>query len=189
MDHDPLMTGLDHDPQGLAALCSRAECSASRPNKEKTFANTRYEGEWSRGCPGPASLVRISAGGAECHMRTSRCAVGAGLLYQCPGGCRKQCSTSPCDSATGTISQGGPRPGAGRRTVSECLLLSKDSTLRSYRFMSTYMPLNAPGSLSKGQYLDLLAYLLAANGYSSGLHELTANNEELKGIKHLEPQN
>jgi cytochrome c len=56
-----------------------------------------------------------------------------------------------------------------------------------YRFMSTHMPLNAPGSLSKTQYLDIMAYFLEANGYPSGSHELTANNEELKEIK-IEPQ-
>jgi hypothetical protein len=56
-----------------------------------------------------------------------------------------------------------------------------------YRFMSTHMPLNAPGSLSKSQYLDVLAYLLAMNGYPSGPHELTANNDELDAIK-IEPQ-
>ena len=56
-----------------------------------------------------------------------------------------------------------------------------------YHFMSKHMPLNAPGSLTKTQYLDLLAYLLEANGYAPGSHELTADSAELKDIK-IEPQ-
>lgn len=54
-------------------------------------------------------------------------------------------------------------------------------------FMSKHMPLNAPGSLTKTQYLDLLAYLLEVNGYASGSHELTTDSAELKDIK-IEPQ-
>lgn len=56
-----------------------------------------------------------------------------------------------------------------------------------YHFMSTHMPLTDPGSLSKTQYLDLMAYFLQVNGYASGPNELTANDEELKAIK-IEPQ-
>ncbi len=56
-----------------------------------------------------------------------------------------------------------------------------------YHFMSTHMPLTDPGSLTKTQYLDLMAYFLATNGYASGPNELTANDEELKAIK-IEPQ-
>lgn len=56
-----------------------------------------------------------------------------------------------------------------------------------YHFMSTHMPLTHPGSLTKTQYLDIMAYLLEVNGYASGQHELTASDEELKKIR-IEPQ-
>lgn len=56
-----------------------------------------------------------------------------------------------------------------------------------YDFMSTHMPLTHPGSLTKTQYIDIMAYLLEANGYASGPHPLTASDAELKGIK-IEPQ-
>lgn len=56
-----------------------------------------------------------------------------------------------------------------------------------YDFMSTHMPLTHPGSLTPAQYLDIMAYFLEVNGYPSGAQELTANSEELKGIK-IEPQ-
>ena len=56
-----------------------------------------------------------------------------------------------------------------------------------YHFMSTHMPQTDPGSLSKTQYLDIMAFFLETNGYAAGPHKLTANDQELKGIK-IEPQ-
>jgi mono/diheme cytochrome c family protein len=55
-----------------------------------------------------------------------------------------------------------------------------------YRFMSKHMPLNAPGSLSKAQYLDALAYILKVNGYPSGTQALTDDDSRLAAIK-IEP--
>lgn len=43
-----------------------------------------------------------------------------------------------------------------------------------YDFISKQMPANAPGSLSKTQYLSVIAYLLARNGFPSGSHPLDA---------------
>jgi mono/diheme cytochrome c family protein len=56
-----------------------------------------------------------------------------------------------------------------------------------FHFMSKHMPLNAPGSLSETQYLDIMAYLLEANGYPEGSHALSPNKPELQAIK-IEPQ-
>jgi mono/diheme cytochrome c family protein len=40
--------------------------------------------------------------------------------------------------------------------------------------VSTTMPQSAPGSLSEAQYLDIVAFLLSANGLPAGNTELTA---------------
>jgi hypothetical protein len=48
------------------------------------------------------------------------------------------------------------------------------------------MPANAPGSLSKTQYLDILAYILEVNGYPAGSQQLTADDQKLNQIK-IEP--
>src|SRR5574340_1580302 len=56
-----------------------------------------------------------------------------------------------------------------------------------YHFISTNMPQNAPGSLTKTQYLDLTAYILSFNGYAAGSTSLTADTNALKAIK-IEPQ-
>jgi S-disulfanyl-L-cysteine oxidoreductase SoxD len=55
-----------------------------------------------------------------------------------------------------------------------------------YRTMAKQMPKNAPGSLSKTEYLDVLAYILKVNGYPAGSKQLTADNSELNQIK-IEP--
>ena len=42
-----------------------------------------------------------------------------------------------------------------------------------FAFIHTKMPQNAPGKLAETQYVDILAHLLEANGYSPGATELT----------------
>ena len=55
-----------------------------------------------------------------------------------------------------------------------------------YKTISRQMPKNAPGSLSKTQYLDVLAYILKVNGYPAGPKQLTDDDHELRRIK-IEP--
>jgi mono/diheme cytochrome c family protein len=45
-----------------------------------------------------------------------------------------------------------------------------------YNFIHANMPGNKPGSLSETEYVDLIAYLLRANGYPAGATDLTAAN-------------
>jgi hypothetical protein len=40
---------------------------------------------------------------------------------------------------------------------------------------STNMPLTAPGTLTRDEYLSIMAYLLAKNGHPAGKAVLTAN--------------
>lgn len=92
-----------------------------------------------------------------------------------------------CAICHGDHLQGGAGPAlAGEEFLSASQFQKVDAGY-FYRFMSTHMPLNAPGSLSSTEYLDVLAYLLEVNGYPSGSHKLTASNDELNGIK-IEPQ-
>ena len=55
-----------------------------------------------------------------------------------------------------------------------------------YDFLSRQMPLNAPGSLSPSQYLDVTAFILERNGLSPGTAPLTAQSLDqvsLKGMR------
>lgn len=45
------------------------------------------------------------------------------------------------------------------------------------------MPLNDPGALSRDQYVDVLAFLLKANGYPAGARELYRRSEYLNTIR------
>jgi quinoprotein glucose dehydrogenase len=49
----------------------------------------------------------------------------------------------------------------------------------------TSMPLNAPGSLSRQQCADVLAYLLSKDSYPAGQSELPTQTETLKETKFL----
>src|SRR5262249_1733434 len=48
----------------------------------------------------------------------------------------------------------------------------EDSLGSVFSFIRTSMPRDAPGKLSEDVYRDILAYLLAANGYPAGKTEL-----------------
>ena len=48
--------------------------------------------------------------------------------------------------------------------------------------VSTTMPQGKPGSLTKDQYIDVIAFLIDANGFKSGSTELKADPETLKTI-------
>jgi cytochrome c5 len=52
-----------------------------------------------------------------------------------------------------------------------------------YTRMSTTMPRGAPGSISEGAYLDILAYVLRENGFPAGAGELSV--DALDGVEVL----
>lgn len=52
-----------------------------------------------------------------------------------------------------------------------------------YQYISEAMPKSEPGSLSRGEYTRVLAYLLQMNGAPAGLDELTPDSTALKQIR------
>jgi mono/diheme cytochrome c family protein len=92
-----------------------------------------------------------------------------------------------CAVCHGDHMQGGVGPALAGNQFLSVSQFQKISAEYFYNFMSTHMPLTDPGSLTKQQYLDIMAYMLEANGYPSGSHELTDNKQELEAIK-IEPQ-
>lgn len=56
-----------------------------------------------------------------------------------------------------------------------------------YYITKTQMPYGAGGTLTDQQYIDIVAYLLKANGYAANGQELKADSAALKAIK-IEPQ-
>jgi len=51
-----------------------------------------------------------------------------------------------------------------------------------YYIIRSLMPNSAPGSLSKAQYADVVAYILKVNGYPAGAAELVPNAAAMKAV-------
>jgi mono/diheme cytochrome c family protein len=51
-----------------------------------------------------------------------------------------------------------------------------------YYITRSLMPNNAPGSLSRPQYADIVSYILMVNGYPSGEAELVPNATAMKAV-------
>lgn len=56
-----------------------------------------------------------------------------------------------------------------------------------YRLVSTTMPYDGPGSLSRQQYTDVIAYILSLNDFPTGDGELPADPDILDEIRIEEP--
>lgn len=55
-----------------------------------------------------------------------------------------------------------------------------------YYIIRSLMPNNAPGSLTRAQYADIVAYILKVNRYPAGESELAPKAADMKGVV-LEP--
>jgi mono/diheme cytochrome c family protein len=64
----------------------------------------------------------------------------------------------------------------GRRTVAEL-----------YRNIVENMPDDAPGSLERQQYVDVVSYILQLNGFPAGPSELTAEGPGMSGVTLMAP--
>ena len=95
----------------------------------------------------------------------------------------QDCSNSRC--------HGGPRPGAGfsfpdaPAIIGPGTLTDIKTAAQLYDFISTRMPYQSPGILSKGDYWSLVAYLLRQNHLASDSAQISAANA---GSIELHPQ-
>ena len=92
-----------------------------------------------------------------------------------------------CAMCHGDRLQGGAGPALAGKQFLSVSKFQEVTAAYFYHFMSTHMPQTNPGSLTKTQYLNIMAYFLETNGYAAGSDPLAANDEELKAIK-IEPQ-
>ena len=76
----------------------------------------------------------------------------------------------------------------GRRSYRRQLGQNVDLPLDDLRSVVVYnMPFNDPGTLSKHQYADVLAYLLAANCYPAGNKPFPESGSDALSKLHVEP--
>jgi mono/diheme cytochrome c family protein len=103
-----------------------------------------------------AAIIALGAG-------TQAKAAGAYTATQAASGATVY--TQSCAQCHGANLQGDSGPPLSGPTFSQAYGTSTAAQL--YDFISHQMPLNAPGSLSQQQYLDVAAYMLSRNGIQS----------------------
>lgn len=78
-----------------------------------------------------------------------------------------------CSSCHGVHLEGGVGPPLTGPNLVRLAKKTKLSVGDVFSFLSLQMPLNAPASLSHGQYTSIMAFLLKSNGYPAGAKALT----------------
>ena len=132
---------------------------------------------------GPAKILTSTQGFAE-STNTSQ----PGGIYTAAQAHRGQAVYDKrCAACHGLQLEGGSStPLAGSRFMAKWG--SGDKTVDDFYYITrTQMPYGQGGTLTRQQYIDVVAYVLKANGYRPGERELAANPARLKQIK-IEPQ-
>lgn len=79
-----------------------------------------------------------------------------------------QIYSATCSVCHGSRLQGGAAPALKGTVFAQTLNATYLTTSKLFQAISTRMPASNPGSLSKEQYTQVLAFILAENGYPSG---------------------
>src|SRR5258706_15779037 len=85
-----------------------------------------------------------------------------------------QIYSETCSVCHGSRLQGGAAPALTGAAFAQSLKTTYTTTSALFALISTQMPVNNPGSLSKEQYTQVLAFILAKNGYPVGSTPLDA---------------
>ena len=112
---------------------------------------------------------------------------GGGAFTKTQAAMGKQVFDKTCAICHGDHLQGGAGPALVGQQFLSVSQFQKLSAEYFYHFMSTHMPLTNPGSLTKEQYISIMAYILGENGYPAGSKVLTGDKGQLEAIK-IEPQ-
>lgn len=168
-----------------AATCSSLSgTSACSPQFRN---NRRFYQDWARTTACPLAAFFLTLLSLTTGIGSAASAQAVGSYYtdaQADAGqtvFASQCAICHGDKMEGKV--GPALAGEQFLSVSQYQELTADFL---YKTMSRQMPKNAPGSLSKTEYLDVLAYILKVNGYPAGPRQLTDDDHELKRIK-IEP--
>jgi len=95
-------------------------------------------------------------------------APGAGDYTQAQAQAGAQVFSVTCSVCHGSKLQGGAAPALTGAAFAQTLTTTYSTTSKLYGVISTLMPVDNPGSLSKEQDTQVLAYILAENGYPAG---------------------
>lgn len=116
-----------------------------------------------------ASVAVTAAGFLALQQPVAGAAVG-GPAYSAAQATRGRASfEARCSVCHGLKLEGG----VGPALAGEALAARRRSLGALFGFMTTNMPLGAPGSLDRNEYVAIMAYLLAKNGHPAGRAALT----------------
>jgi mono/diheme cytochrome c family protein len=150
-----------------------------RPNNSADHATANAVGAW-----------RLRTIAAIYGLALIFTAIGIGRLAAATGdytqqqvSAGRQVFNRHCAKCHGGKLQGQAGPPLNGPKFESNLKYSKMSAQQIFTFIKTQMPANAPGSLSKQQYLQALAYILSKNGYPQGSTPLS--EETLRKVRML----
>ena len=109
---------------------------------------------------------------------TAAAAPGGGDYTQEQAQAGAQVYSANCSSCHGSKLQGGAAPALSGAVFGQRLQAAYPSTSQLFKVISTLMPVNNPGGLSREQYTDVLAFILAENSYPAGSTPLDAAHLE-----------
>ncbi len=120
-----------------------------------------------------AAVSLLAAGTAGSRSVAATAAASQALYTTAQAGAGSKAYATNCASCHGANLEGGVGPalaGANLKTLSKNTHLTVHDL---FTFMSQQMPMNAPASLPKDQYVAIMAYVLKFNGYPAGSKMLT----------------
>jgi alcohol dehydrogenase (cytochrome c) len=79
-----------------------------------------------------------------------------------------QVYSATCSTCHGSKLQGGAAPALTGAAFAQTLKTTYPTTSKLFDVIATLMPVNNPGSLTKTEDTDVLAFILASNGYPAG---------------------
>jgi mono/diheme cytochrome c family protein len=149
-----------------------------------TPCGSRREGRGQAFAKGLTMLLIFSSLSLDAAMAQSP---GGGNYTKAQAAAGQDVFNKTCAICHGDHLQGGAGPALAGDQFLSVSQFQKISAEYFYHFMATHMPLTNPGSLTKKQYISIMAYLLEVNGYPAGSQELTDQKGQLEAIK-IEPQ-
>lgn len=118
----------------------------------------------------PLLALAVSSAGAEGVFSDPQAARGEELYQQ------------QCSACHGSRLQGNPSAPLTGDTFRSRWEDGKHTLDDLYYIIRSLMPNNAPGSLSKAQYADIVAYILKVNRYPAGESELVPRAADMKEV-------
>jgi alcohol dehydrogenase (cytochrome c) len=107
-------------------------------------------------------------GAAALVLSAAANAAGSGGYTQEQAQAGAQVYSASCSECHGSKLQGGAAPALTGAAFAQTLKTTYPTTSKLFDVIATLMPVNNPGSLSKTQDTDVLAFILASNNYPAG---------------------